>query len=101
MPAFASMISGELCRVPRSFGIPRRVYYVDDLLIAADTAAECERQMQLAARVLGAIGLPTAVEKREGPAQVLDFLGVDIVGGGRSAQRQGLCVPMDARLEAA
>ena len=83
MPAFSSFISGEICRMLRSFGITRCVYYIDDLLIVADSAAECQRQMDLAMVLLRLLGLEPAEKKTEGPATTLDFLGVDIVDGNR------------------
>ena len=55
--------------------------YIDDLLIAAESAEECERQMRVAMAVIRAVGLTVAESKTEGPAHVLDFLGVDVVDG--------------------
>ena len=63
MPAFSSFISGEICRMLRSFGITRCVYYIDDLLIVADSAAECQRQMDLAMVLLRLLGLEPAEKK--------------------------------------
>ena len=83
MPAFASFISGEICRMLRSFGVARCVYYIDDLLIVADSAEECQRQMDLAMVLLRLLGLEPAEQKTEGPATTIDFLGVDIVDGDR------------------
>ena len=68
MPAFSSFISGEICRMLRSFGITRCVHYIDDLLIVADSAAECQRQMDLAMVLLRLLGLEPAEKKTEGPA---------------------------------
>ena len=83
MPAFASFVSGEICRMLRSFGLDRVVYYIDDLLVVADTEAECQRQMDLAMVLLRKLGLTPAESKTEGPAQTMDFLGVDFADGDR------------------
>ena len=65
----------------RSAGVSRCGGYIDDFLIAADTEAECARQLQVALDVIHSLGLPTA-DKITQPTQSIKFLGVvfDSVG---------------------
>ena len=76
-PAWASLVSGELCRILRSFGIDVAGVYIDDLLIRAINRALCERYMNQAEEIAKALGLPFN-DKRKGPAQELPFLGYKI-----------------------
>ena len=76
-PAWASLVSGELCRILRSFGIDVAGVYIDDLLIRALSRAMCEQDMHRAEQIASALGLPFN-EKRKGPAQDIPFLGYQI-----------------------
>ena len=73
-PAWASLVSGELCRILRSFGIQVAGVYIDDILIHALTEALCKQNMQLAADIAAALGLPFN-DKTLGPSQRIPFLG--------------------------
>ena len=72
-PAWASLVSGELCRIPRSFGVPVAGVYIDDLLIRAVTKALCLSYMNTAESIARALGLPFN-DKRKGPLQQIPFL---------------------------
>ena len=76
-PAWASLVSGELCRILQSFGIDVAGVYIDDILIRAATEQLCKEHMQLAAKVASALGLPFN-EKTLGPLQNIPFLGCEI-----------------------
>ena len=76
-PAWASLVSGELCRILQSFGIDVAGVYIDDILIRAVTEALCKEHMQLAAKIAEALGLPFN-EKTLGPLQNIPFLGCEI-----------------------
>ena len=76
-PAWASLVSGELCRILRSFGIDVAGVYIDDALIRAATKSACARQRQRAEEIAEALGLPFN-EKGLGPLQNIPFLGYDI-----------------------
>ena len=76
-PAWASLVSGELCRILRSFGIDVAGVYIDDVLIRALSKAACEAQKKLASEIAAALGLPFN-DKTVGPSQEIPFLGCDI-----------------------
>lgn len=73
-PAWASLVSGELCRIFRSFGIQVAGVYIDDILIHAISEALCKKHMKLAEDIAEALGLPFN-EKTLGPSQRIPFLG--------------------------
>ena len=76
-PAWASLVSGELCRILESFGIDVAGVYIDDILIRAVTEALCRQHMELASDIAEALGLPFN-EKTIGPLQNIPFLGCEI-----------------------
>ena len=76
-PAWASLVSGELCRILESFGIDVAGVYIDDILIRAATKAKCEHDMKLAEQIAEALGVPFN-DKTVGPTQNLPYLGVEI-----------------------
>ena len=76
-PAWASLVSGELCRILRSFGVPVAGVYIDDVLIRALTKALCLQYMNTAEDIARALGLPFN-DKRKGPLQQIPFLGYKI-----------------------
>ena len=82
-PAFASAISSEICHILRSRGVNARVAFkcscfVDDLIIIGATQAECEAALQLALSTLSELGFPVQDEKVVRPAQVVEYLGVEL-----------------------
>ena len=76
-PAWASLVSGELCRILESFGIDVAGVYIDDILIRAITKCKCKEHMQRAEEIAAALGLPFN-EKTLGPLQLIPFLGCEI-----------------------
>ena len=76
-PAWASLVSGEFCRILESFGIQVAGVYIDDILIKAATKEKCAQDMKLAEEIAKALGVPFN-DKTVGPAQRLTYLGVDI-----------------------
>ena len=76
-PAWASLVSGELCRIFESFGIEVAGVYIDDILLRARSKAGLKKDMQLAEKIASALGLPFN-DKTIGPAQKLTYLGVEI-----------------------
>ena len=76
-PAWASLVSGELCRIFESFGIHVAGVYIDDILLRARSKERLQEDMQLAERIATALGLPFN-DKTVGPAQKLIYLGVEI-----------------------
>ena len=77
LPAYANMLSGEICRFFRMFGIRRVTFLTDDFFIVGDSEADCRRQVRLALAVFAALGLESAPAKNE-EGRLLDFLGVAV-----------------------
>ena len=81
-PAFASAISGEMCRMLRRFGLPKVAMMIDDLFLVGDSADGCKRRMDAAEDLFTFLGFTTN-DKREGPcssAEGLEFVGALIRG---------------------
>ena len=72
-----SIVSGKLCRIFESFGIKVAGVYIDDILLRARSKEQLEKDMKLAERIAGALGLPFN-DKTVGPAQTLTYLGVEL-----------------------
>ena len=81
-PAFACGLSGEMVQFLTSLGISCSMY-VDDLIIAAATPAQCEKDMATAVSVFKWLGLRCNPDKQAGPSTRLRYLGliVDTVAG--------------------
>ena len=76
-PVWFCKLTEEIARILRSKGVSC-IIFVDDLLIAADTEEECRKAMDVAREVFTVMGVQWAPHKTAGPAQVLEFLGVEI-----------------------
>ena len=76
-PAYASMVSAELARILRSFGVTVAGVYIDDMLIVASSREECLAAMEIAAQVCSSLGLHLN-DKTMGPAQSIKYLGIII-----------------------
>ena len=76
-PAFACALSGEIVQFLAALGI-KSCMYVDDLLCAADTDAECEKHITTAVSVFAWLGLRCSPEKTEGPASILQYIGYEL-----------------------
>ena len=77
LPAYANMLSGEICRYLRMLGVKRVTFLTDDFYIVAESKAEAMRYAQVALRLFAALGLESAPEKNE-EGELLDFLGVSV-----------------------
>ena len=77
LPAYANMLSGEICRYLRMLGVRRVTFLTDDFYIVADSKAEAMRYAALALRLFASLGLESAPEKNEA-GELLDFLGVTV-----------------------
>ena len=78
LPAYANMLSGEVCRFLRMMGCTSVTYLTDDFFIVAETLEECRRFVRIAIAVYALIGLESPPDKNEGPYLVGDFLGVTV-----------------------
>lgn len=52
------------------------IHYLDDFLIAGRTYAECKQALQRMLEVCKQLGFPIAVNKVEGPTNIITFLGI-------------------------
>ena len=77
LPAYANMLSGEICRYLRMFGVKRVTFLTDDFFIVGDSEATCMQQVALALRIFVHCGLESAPAKNE-EGRLLDFLGVSV-----------------------
>ena len=78
LPAFANMVSGEICRYLRMMGVTLVTFLTDDFFIVASTYDECVRHMKVAISLFKLLGFRSPRAKNEGPARCLDFLGIDV-----------------------
>ena len=77
LPAYANLLSGEICRFLRMFGVERVTFLTDDFFIVGTSEADCMRQVRIALQIFVALGLESAPEKNE-DGRLLDFLGVAV-----------------------
>ena len=89
--AFASWVSAELSEAMRARGIAVVISYIDDFLFAAATEELCAEALRVALELLQELGVKVAPGKTEGPAQRLEFLGVEydtVAGATRISPRK-------------
>lgn len=76
-------------------GIDWVFHYLDDfLVIGAPSSDQCARQLQTLLAVFDKLNVPVAVEKLEGPATILIFLGIEL-----DTQALTLRLPVDKLTE--
>jgi hypothetical protein len=83
LPAWANMLSGEICRYMRMLGCRRLSFLTDDFFIVAFSFAQCERFKRLGIELFKLLGLESSAAKAEGPARMLEFLGVEVGADGQ------------------
>lgn len=71
---FAAAFAGIL----RRSGAKHVMFYLDDFLLAGHTEAECAEAVHIMERVAAELGVELHPTKRDGPAQVIVFLGYGI-----------------------
>jgi len=60
-------------------GLVHLVKYIDDFLVAGSAGSPaCQSSVTEMCSVCEELGLPLAMEKLEGPAQVITFLGIEL-----------------------
>ena len=72
---FARAFAGILRRCP---GVKRVVYYLDDFLLIGSTQSECQQAVDAMESLARELGVELHPTKRDGPAQLLTFLGIGI-----------------------
>ena len=60
------------------FGITCITHYLDDFFVCAPTYEECKYKMDLVCFVFKLLGVPVALDKLEGPARFMVYLGIEI-----------------------
>ena len=78
VPGYANFISGEVARYLRMMGCSAVTFLTDDYFIVEGSFEECRLAMDIALQVFTLLGLESPPKKNEGPAHVLDFLGVTV-----------------------
>ena len=68
-------------------GIPHILHILDDFLIIGESTPDCQAKLQRFLLFCEEIGVPTALEKTEGPSSVLTFAGIELD-----------CLKLEARL---
>ena len=78
-PAIFSALSEALEWILRKHGVRAVIHYMDDfLLVRAPSTAECSQALATTIATCEEIGVPLAVDKTEGPATELSFLGIQL-----------------------
>ncbi len=58
--------------------IPHIIHILDDFLIAGESSAKCQANLQQFLDFCNDVGVPMAPEKTEGPSQILTFAGIEL-----------------------
>ena len=77
-PAWASVVSSELCHVLRKRGVSRCNAFVDDIIVIGDTQEECALHLRIALETCAELGLPVNPKKVDQPSQTQTYLGIII-----------------------
>ena len=75
-PAWASVVSGELCKMFQHAGVSRCSAYIDDVIIVSDSKQECDTQLAKVLQICEDLGVEVKDEKIQQPAQKQKYLGV-------------------------
>ena len=76
-PKIFNAVADALCWCLEQAGIRCVMHYLDDyIIIAPPDSDECQRAVEILEGVCEWLGIPMAVEKRDGPTTVLVFLGI-------------------------
>lgn len=68
--------------------------YLDDLIIISPTAEKAQADFTVVQQLLSDLGLPEAIDKRQGPSQIVTWLGVEI-----DAVNMSLAIPEKKLME--
>ena len=78
-PAIFSAVAEALEWILRSRGVRCIMHYLDNfLLLGAPGTDECEQALRMTLSTCAELGVPLALDKIEGPATQLDFLGINL-----------------------
>ena len=59
-------------------GIATCIHYLDDFFVVAKTETECKRYVETIKKLFDFLGIPIALDKLEGPANIIAYLGIQI-----------------------
>lgn len=76
-PAVWQYAMDRVCDYLRSLGL-NIIVYLDDFLLIADSAAQCESQLNIMYAELASLGLNVNHKKTLGPSQSIHYLGLEI-----------------------
>ena len=78
-PKIFTALADALEWIVRQAGVETVFHYLDDFLIVGSPASEqCKVDLQRLLEVFGRLHIPIAVEKLEGPAMIIIFLGIEL-----------------------
>ena len=78
-PKIFSAIADAAEWIVKSKGVGFVIHYLDDfLLIGAPASLECREALEVVLNIFNRLGLPVAMDKLEGPACCLTFLGFEL-----------------------
>ena len=76
-PKIFSAVADSLLWILAQRGLSEAIHYLDDFLIAGQPgSAECARNLAIALETFRILGVPIALEKNEGPASSISYLGI-------------------------
>ena len=76
-PRLFSAVADGLQFIARSQGIENVAHYLDDFIVLGRPGSDqCDHDFQLLVRICEQLGVPLAEEKKEGPANKLEILGI-------------------------
>ena len=61
-----------------SQGMSAEIHYIDDFLTFGSSESECVHNLEISCHVCHQLGFPLAEDKKEGPSQMLLFLGIEL-----------------------
>ena len=77
VPKIFTAVADALEWIFRARGVPILLHYLDDFLtMARATSEECKRNLELIDETCEFLAVPLKLEKIEGPAAALTFLGI-------------------------
>ena len=78
-PKIFSAVADSLLWILAQRGVSKAIHCLDDFLIAGQPgSAECAQNLAIALETFRILGVPIALEKNEGPATSMAYLGIEI-----------------------
>ena len=77
-PKLFNILADLLSWILEQKGVSPLLHYLDDFLISPPKSPACFNNLQVILEVCSHLGIPLAMEKIEGPAETLTFLGITL-----------------------